>query len=136
GAASAEHLRQLLWTSGVAAGTLSAEQFVAVTAAEPARLFGLDQKGAIAVGMDADIVVWDPDASFVVDATRCVSALDYCMFEGHGLTGAAVATLRRGELLWNGADSVAEPGSGRFIPRSLSPAGEGGSLAHTTVTSG
>lgn len=118
GAASAEHLRELLWTDGVAAGALSAERFVAVTSAEPARLFGLDRKGAIAIGMDADVVVWDPARRVEVEAERCLSQLDYCTFEGRTFVGGAAATLRRGELLWDGERAVAAPGTGEFVARS------------------
>jgi dihydropyrimidinase len=117
GAGSAEHLRHLLWTDGVVAGRLSVERFVEVTATGPAVLFGLRDKGRVAVGMDADIVVWDPRVRWTAASTECTSRLDYCVFEGRGFTGAATATVRRGELLWDGREVVGRSGSGRFVPR-------------------
>src|SRR6516165_10261499 len=83
----------LLWTAGVVTGRLTQEEFVAVTSANIARILNIfPRKGAVAVGSDADVVVWDPGASRTISAKRQMSRIDYNVFEGFVCTGAPVVT--------------------------------------------
>lgn len=111
-----EWSRSLLFSRGVAAGRISLEHFVAVTATNPARLFGLaPAKGAIVPGADADLVLFDAGQRFVVD--RGHSAAAWSPFLGWELTGRTVATFRRGELVYRLGDGAPAAGGGRRIGR-------------------
>ena len=95
-------------------GRLTPERFVAVTSTNPARLFGLGpRKGTIAVGADADVVVFDPDATRVVDGSKMQSNADYSPYDGWEVTGWPAVTISRGEIVAVGADVRAAPGRGR-----------------------
>ena len=108
----------ILFSEGVAKGRISAEQFVRLAAANPARLFGLyPRKGAIAPGADADLVLWDPNARVTITNALLQQAIDYTPYEGMTVTGWPVATLRRGEVVMRDGRVQAEPGSGRYLPR-------------------
>ena len=117
----------LLFTEGVAAGRITAERFVELTATGPARIFGLTDKGRIAPGADADLVVIDPDREVVVDASTLHSDVDYSPFEGRRLKGFPTWTLSRGEIVVEDGEpvpSTAVPGRGRRVVRSLINAGD------------
>jgi dihydropyrimidinase len=119
GVAGIEEIRPFLWSEGVRKGRLSVERFVALTATNPARAFGLwPKKGGIVVGGDADLVIWDPDkkTAFSMDTTH--SACDYCIYEGLEATGAATTTISRGDVVWHDGVLNAPPGRGQFIKRS------------------
>ena len=89
-----------------------------LTAANPARLFGLyPQKGTIAPGADADLVLWDPAKRVTITNALLQQAIDYTPYEGREVTGWPVMTLRRGEVVMQDGRVQAEPGSGRFLPR-------------------
>jgi dihydropyrimidinase len=108
----------LLWTAGVVTGRLTQEEFVAVTSANIARILNIfPRKGAVAVGSDADVVVWDPGASRTISAKRQISRIDYNVFEGFSCTGGPAATLSRGRIAWRDGDLRAEAGDGRYIER-------------------
>ncbi len=77
----------LLWHYGVNAGLITPERFVALTSAEPARIFGMESKGAIAPGKDADILLWDPNADYTISAATQAMNTDYSMFEGWQVKG-------------------------------------------------
>jgi len=107
----------MLYSEGVRTGRLSLERFVAVTSTNPAKLFGLyPRKGCIAVGSDADVVVFDPRETRVVDAPR-FSRCDYSAFAGWTVTGWPVLTVRRGEVVFEHGRITGAPGTGRLIPR-------------------
>ena len=92
----------VVWTYGVETGRLTAEEFVAVTSTNSARILNMHpRKGAIAVGADADIVVWDPKAGKTITAAHQKSAIDYNVFEGVKVKrdGALHAVARRGDLV-------------------------------------
>ncbi len=110
-----ETLLAVAWTEGVARGRLSAERLVEVLGTNPARLFGLAAKGALEVGRDADIVVWDPDARRTIHQAALHHASDYTPFEGLEARGAPVATFLRGHEL--GTDESGPVG--QFIERRL-----------------
>ena len=83
GGPGVENRLQILWHFGVNAGRLSPERFVELCCTNPARIFGMGaKKGAIAPGLDADILVWDPEANYTISAATQCMATDYNMFEG------------------------------------------------------
>jgi dihydropyrimidinase len=108
----------LLWSEGVATGHLSPERFVALTATNPARLFGLyPRKGVLAPGSDADVVLWDPRARHTLSVQTSHHRTDYCLYEGVQVTGKPVKVYRRGALLVDGDEWRGVAGEGRFVRR-------------------
>ncbi|MDO4750140.1 MAG: dihydropyrimidinase [Eubacteriales bacterium] len=112
-----EHRPALLWTYGVAAGRITAERFVDLLSAEPARRFGLSgKKGNLEPGADADIVIWDPDAEWTLTADTIHMAADYSPWEGCAMKGRARAVFLRGELsAENGR--IIRPNDGQYLFR-------------------
>ncbi len=107
----------LLFSAGVRTGRITLNEFVAVTATNPARIYGLSpRKGTIAVGADADIAIWDPDLEVTISAGMLHDATDYTPYEGRKVTGWPVTTLSRGEVVWDGKAPLDAPGRGRFLP--------------------
>ena len=99
-------------------GRLSRSRFVELTATNPARLFGLyPRKGTIAVGSDADLVVWDPAKKATISASTHHSRIDYNLFEGRKVTGAPELVTVRGAVVVEGSELRARPGHGRFLRR-------------------
>ncbi len=113
----------VLWTKGVETGRLTPEEFVAVTSTNIAKILNCyPQKGAIAVGADADICVWDPSIKKTISASTQKSIIDYNVFEGIEVTAQARYTLSRGDVIWEwGKNSQPQPGRGRFVPRPAFP---------------
>lgn len=108
----------ILWTYGVGAGRLTANQFVALTATNPARIFGLyPQKGSLAPGADADILVWDPNRQVTYGVAHAQHRTDYNLFEGWQLTGYPEKVWLRGRLIVDRERWLGSRGQGRFIPR-------------------
>jgi dihydropyrimidinase len=129
GGPGVENRLQILWHFGVNAGRITPEQFVALSATNPAKIFGIEQKGAIAVGMDADVLLWDPKAEYTISAKKQRMATDYSMFEGWAVRGNAAKVFSRGELV---VDNVGRPGEflgatgrGRFVKREANAGGMG-----------
>ena len=116
----------VLWTAGVTPGRLTKEEFVAVTSANIARILNIyPKKGAVAVGSDADIIVWDPKATKTITAKKQVSRIDYNVFEGFKCVGLPRVTLSRGAVTWMDGD-VAKPAPANTcrairFPRCTSP---------------
>ncbi len=106
----------LLWSLGVAAGHISPSDFVRLTATAPAELFGLRDKGRIAPGADADLVLWDPARRTVLTNGLMQHAIDYTPYEGMAVTGWPVVTIRRGTVVMQDGTVTAPPGSGRYLP--------------------
>ena len=103
----------VLWTAGVNTGRITMEEFVAVTSANAARILNIyPRKGTVAVGSDADLVIFDPDATKTVSAKTQVSRIDYNVFEGFACRGLPRATLARGKAVWLDGDLRAETGAG------------------------
>jgi dihydropyrimidinase len=118
GTGGLEDRMPVLWTAGVNTGRLTREEFVSVTSANIARILNLyPKKGAVSVGSDADIVVWDPKATKMISAKKQVSRIDYNVFEGFKCTGLPVVTLSRGRIAWKDGDLRANPGDGDFVRR-------------------
>ena len=123
GTGGLEDRMPVLWTAGVNSGRLTKEEFVAVTSTNIARILNIyPRKGAIAVGSDADIVIWDPSATKTITAKKQVSRIDYNVFEGFACTGAPRTTISRGKIAWNDGDMRATKGDGRFVARPAFPA--------------
>jgi dihydropyrimidinase len=103
---------------GVRAGRISLNRMVELLSTNPAKLFGLyPRKGTIAVGSDADIVVFDPDKKVTISASTHHSKSDYNLFEGTEVTGSPEVVLLRGHVLVEDDELVASPGIGRFVAR-------------------
>src|SRR3989338_2180938 len=97
-----EDRMSVVWDKGVAAGILTPSQFVAVTSTNVAKLFNCyPRKGLVAVGSDADIVVWDPSATRVISAKPHHHACDFNIFEGMQVQGVAHTTISRGRVRWH-----------------------------------
>ena len=98
-------------------GRISFNKAVEISATNPAKLFGIDYcKGAIEVGLDADIVVYDPKKKFVVkNAENQHGALDHTVWESAEFKGYPAATYVRGKLVFDGKDYVGQSGDGKFI---------------------
>jgi dihydropyrimidinase len=108
----------LLFSEGVSKGRIDLPQFVRLTAANPARLFGLHpRKGSLAPGADADLVLWDPGRQVTLTNALMRHAIDYTPYEGMQVTGWPVATLLRGRVAMRDGAVQAEPGSGQFLAR-------------------
>ena len=106
----------MLYSEGVRGGRISLEQFVAVTATNAAKIYGLyPRKGTIAIGSDADIAIWDPDLEVTISAGMLHDNMDYTPYEGRRITGWPVTTLSRGAVVWDGKQPRGEPGRGRFL---------------------
>jgi dihydropyrimidinase len=91
---------------------------VELLATNPAKLFGLyPRKGTIAVGSDADIVIFDPDKRVTISSATHHSKTDYNLYEGTEVTGTPEIVLLRGTVLVEGDDLVAQPGIGQFVAR-------------------
>jgi dihydropyrimidinase len=109
----------LLW-EGVRAGKISKNRFVEITSTAPAKIFGMyGKKGTIAVGADADVVVWDPDKEFTLSQKTLHMRVDYSPFEGRKVIGAPSAVLSRGEVIVKDDKWVAakKQGRGQFLRR-------------------
>ena len=107
-----------LFDIGVMQGRLSLNRFVQLTSTTPAKLFGLfPKKGTIAVGSDADIVLFDPNAVQTIHAHTLHSQCDYTLLEGRTLRGKVEKVFLRGELIVDGEAFHGRPGMGRFVPR-------------------
>ncbi len=121
GAPGIETLLIMLHSEGVARGRISLEKMVDVLSSGTARMFGLKDKGEIAVGKDADIVVFNPDQKFTVTQSKLHMNVDYTPYEGFEVTGMPSAVYSRGKKVsqWNGdqMEFVGEVGRGRFIKR-------------------
>ncbi len=108
----------VLWTTGVGAGKISAQQFVALTSTNPAKIFGLyPRKGALLPGSDADIVIWDPGKKVKYGVAHSQQRTDYNLFEGWELTGYPEKVFLRGELIVEDEKWLGRRGQGRFLPR-------------------
>ena len=104
--------------AGVNGGHFDLERFVALTATNPARLFGLEGvKGSVAVGHDADIVLWDLGREHTITSATNHGATDYTLYEGLKVTGTPVMTLIRGEVVTAYGQLEAAPGSGNYLHR-------------------
>ncbi|GAA0293756.1 dihydropyrimidinase [Rhodovulum strictum] len=108
----------MLWTHGVNTGRLTPNEFVAVTSTNIAKILNCyPKKGAVLVGADADLVVWDPEKEKTISAAAQQSSIDYNVFEGHKVKGLPRFTLTRGRVAVNDGAFVGEEGHGAFVRR-------------------
>ncbi len=109
----------LIHDGGVVAGRITRERWVELVSTAPAKLFGMyPRKGAIAVGSDADLVIYDPNAKHVLSASTHHMAVDYSCYEGREVQGIAQTVLSRGTVLVRDRQWVGPKGHGRFVKRS------------------
>lgn len=105
----------LLFSEGVNKGRITLQQFVALSSTNPARIYGLHpRKGTIAVGTDADIVLWDPNRKARLTNAMLHHNCDYTPYEGRELTGYPVMALSRGEVVMDDGRLSGAAGRGRF----------------------
>uniref|UniRef100_A0A7S4L6I6 dihydropyrimidinase n=1 Tax=Paramoeba aestuarina TaxID=180227 RepID=A0A7S4L6I6_9EUKA len=109
----------IIWTKGVTeSGLLTPSKFVEVTSTNAAKIFNVyPQKGSISVGADADIVVWNGDASRVISAKTHHHAVDFNIFEGMEVQGIADVTISRGRIVWRDGKLLTEQGWGKYVQR-------------------
>ncbi len=113
-----ENRMQLLFEGGVNQKRIGLKRWVEISSTNPAKLFGLyPRKGTIAVGSDADIVVWDPNKGDVISAQTHHMRVDYSMYEGFKVTGKAEKVFSRGELIVDGDTWLGKPGRGQYLKR-------------------
>jgi len=117
GAPGIETLLAIGWSAGVARGRLTPERLVDLVATTPARLFGLEGKGALEVGRDADIVLFDPAARRTLRATELHHTSDYTPYEGFELTGSVRSVFVRGRGVIRDGAFVGQRGFGQFVQR-------------------
>jgi dihydropyrimidinase len=112
--------RLTLAYQGVVAGRLSPSRWVDVVATAPARIHGLfPRKGTVAVGSDADLVVWDPDAEWQIAQAGLHHRVDYTCYEGLRVRGRAETVLSRGQTIVRGGEPVGQPGRGEYVGRGV-----------------
>ncbi len=118
GCGGVEERLAVIWDQGVNTGRLTPSEFVAITSANTAKLFNIyPQKGLVAAGSDADIVVWDPQGSKILSAKTQFSKGDFNIFEGMTVRGVPSHTISQGNLVFAQGDLRAEKGVGRYIKR-------------------
>ena len=108
----------IMWTFGVRAGKMTANQFVAYTSTNPAKIFGLyPRKGALLEGSDADIVIWDPEKRVKYGVSHSHQRTDYNLYEGWELMGYPEKVFLRGKLIVDGDEWLGKRGDGIFLKR-------------------
>jgi len=113
-----EHRLSLIYTGGVHGKRFSQNRFVELVSTAPAKLFGLfPRKGTIAVGSDADVVLFDPHEEQVICAKTHHMRVDYSMFEGIRIKGAPRSVFSRGRAVIDGGKFTGKPGAGQFLRR-------------------
>jgi dihydropyrimidinase len=118
GMADLETLMPMLYSEGVRSDRISLSRFVEVTATNTAKLFGLyPQKGTIAVGSDADLVIWDPNLRRTIDGATMRSGAGHTVYDGREVHGGPEYTISRGEIVFDRGRVTARRGRGRWVRR-------------------
>jgi len=116
-----EERLNVMYQAGVVEGRLSLNRWVEVCSTNPAKMFGMyPKKGTIAVGSDADIVVYDPNTSFTYSASTIHMNVDYTAYEGMQISGRPTAVLSRGKVIVDGDAYIGAKGDGRYLRRGTS----------------
>ena len=118
GTAGVENRMEVLWHHGVSTGRLTMNEYVAVTSANAAKIFNIfPRKGSVSVGADADLVVWDPEASKTISAKTHRQNIDYNIFEGMTVKGCASHTISQGKVVYANGELNVERGAGNYVDR-------------------
>jgi dihydropyrimidinase len=108
----------LLFSEGIQKGRIDLPRFVALSATNAAKIYGLyPRKGTLAIGADADIAVWDPEREVTISKSILHDRMDYTPYEGMRVRGWPVMTLSRGEVVWDDGEVLGAAGRGKFLPR-------------------
>jgi dihydropyrimidinase len=122
GTGGVEDRMTVLWHHGVNSGRLTMNEFVAATSTNAAKIFNLyPRKGLVAVGADADLVVWDPKATKTISAKTQHQKVDLNIFEGMAVEGLAAVTISQGNIVYHQGDLRAVKGAGRYVNRPAFP---------------
>jgi len=120
GGPGVEHRMSLVYNGGVVGGRISVNRFVEITSTSAARIFGLfPRKGTIAVGSDADIVIFDPNEEMTISAKTHHMNVDYSCYEGTRVKGVTKTVLSRGRVIIDEGKYVGKKGQGQFLKRGL-----------------
>ncbi len=118
GTAGVENRMEVLWHHGVNTGRLTMNEFVRVTSTNAAQIFNIyPRKGSITVGADADLVVWDPEATKTISATTHQQKVDFNIFEGMTVKGCASHTVSNGKVVYANGELMVEKGAGNYVNR-------------------
>jgi dihydropyrimidinase len=118
GGPGVEHRLSLVYNGGVASGRISVNRFVEITSTSAARLFGMfPRKGTIAVGSDADIVIFDPNEEMTISAASHHMNVDYSAYEGMKVRGVTKTVLSRGRVIIEDGSYAGKAGDGEFLRR-------------------
>jgi dihydropyrimidinase len=118
GCGGVEERMAVVWDAGVNTGRLTPSEFVRVTSTNAAQIFNIyPRKGLVAVGADADIVVWDPQGTRTISAGTQFSKGGFNVFEGRTVRGIPTHTLAAGRLVFDRGELRAEEGAGRYVDR-------------------
>lgn len=121
GAPGVETRLSLVYDGGVRTGRMSLNRYVQLMSTTPAKLFGLfPRKGTIAVGSDADIVLFDPEETWTIRADQHQSRVDYSLYEGREVTGRVKKVFLRGDMIVDGEDWKGRAGGGTYLRRGAS----------------
>jgi len=120
GAPGVEARMTILFSEGVSGGRFDLEQFVEMTATNPAKLFGMyPKKGVLRSGSDADVVIFDPERERVITWDKLHENVDYTPYEGLAVKGVPVLTISRGKVVARNGAFVGKAGDGQFVRRGL-----------------
>jgi dihydropyrimidinase len=110
----------VIWSEGVGKGRLTPERFVAITSTNAAKIMGLyPKKGTIAIGSDADVVVWDPEKSMVIGDKTLHMLAGWSPIEGLEVKGYPVMTISKGKVIVEGGEFTGSAGDGVFLKRAI-----------------
>ncbi len=122
GTGGVEDRMAILWHHGVRTGRLTPSEFVACTSTNAAKIFNtFPKKGAIQVGADADLVIWDPEKSRTISKATHHQKIDFNIYEGMTVIGNPAVTISRGRVVWQNDQLDTERGRGRYLPRPCYP---------------
>uniref|UniRef100_A0AC34QB84 Amidohydrolase-related domain-containing protein n=1 Tax=Panagrolaimus sp. JU765 TaxID=591449 RepID=A0AC34QB84_9BILA len=106
----------VVWEKGVNTGKIDPMKYVSITSSTAAKIFNIyPKKGRIAENSDADIVIWDPQATKTISAKTHKQAVDYNIFEGMKVRGLAQYTISRGKVVYENSKLDVKPGTGKYI---------------------